>query len=402
MEQTTKKKIYSYLNTVALALLVFGIGYYLGNIHFSVQNTSTFYKNGREGLYNDVWNTLHAQSFNKNLNDNKLLYTSIQGMVNSLDDHATIFLPPVNKKQFDQTTSGNTFAGIGVELGYKENKVIVERIISGSPAAPTTLKVGDQLINVDGKSIEGEEIDLIVNSIRGTSGSTVKLTVLHASDNLKEEIAIIRQPIHVDSMFVKKQLNAVTNQEEDIVTISRFTEDTYPNWQLKWDATVKKIDSDKPSRVIIDLRDNPGGFFDAAVYALSDFLPEHTVAAMQQTRDSQKQLFYTQKNQRLINYKIELLVNANTASAAEIFSGAMQFYKKASVIGVQTYGKGTAQDVFDFADGSSLHVTTVHWLLPSSRWIQPSNAIKPDYIVMFGTDDFKNGIDPQLQKAEGL
>ena len=203
-------------------------------------------------------------------------------------------------------------------------------------------------------------------------------------------------------MYVQKEINPANNKIVDVFTVSRFTEDTLTDWESKWDSSVKIIQNDNPSLIVLDLRDNPGGYFDGAVYGLSDFLPENSVAAMQQTRDGQKQLFYTQKNQRLTNYKVEILVNGNTASAAEIFSGALQYYKKGSVIGTNTYGKGTAQDIYTLSDGSTLHVTTVHWLLPSSRWIQPSNSIKPNYLVQYSSDDFKNGTDPQLLKAESL
>ncbi len=394
---------FRYANRAGIAILIFAAGIFAGQLPtiqaFLGNPNPHLPQVANANLYNEVWDLVHSDFFIKNVNNSDLFYSSIKGMVASLNDPATLYLSPSDEKAFEQETSGNTFAGIGVELGYKNSKIIVERILNG-PATNTNLRVGDIIASVDGKSTEGIDISTVTNEIRGQEGSTVTLGIIDLNAN-SENLSIKRQSIHIAGMYIQ-QTTDPNGKKTDELVISRFTEDTPADWESEWDTMVKNIIADKPDNVVIDLRDNPGGFFDAAIYALADFLPKNTLAAMQQDRNGQKIRYYTQTDPRLSNMPLTVLVNGNTASAAEIFSGALQHYKRASIVGTNTYGKGTAQEVYSFSDGSSLHLTTDHWLLPSGRWIQKSDPIKPDYQVDFTNNDYLQGNDPQLIKAISL
>lgn len=399
-----ERKFLHYLNTLALMILAFIAGIYASQY----SGLSTIFNapprlpsTNNAQLYTQVWDLLHSDYFDKNVNNDKLFYASIKGMVASLNDPATQFLSPQDNAQFQNISSGNTFAGIGVELGYKDNVVIIERILENTPASGSDLRIGDVLLAVDGKDTSTQQLNDIVTQIQGHTGTQVVLHVKDIASGNTIDVKLTRAPIHVTGMYVKTLTDSSGSKVDELV-IARFTEDSIGDWKQEWDASVKTIVQDNPAGVIIDLRDNPGGFFDAAIYALSDLLPNNSLGAIQQNRDGSETSFYTETNPRLSHEKIAILVNGNTASAAEIFSGALQYYKRVTLIGEKTYGKGTAQQVYDFSDGSSLHLTTTHWLLPSGRWIQASSPVVPDDLVQYSTNDFLQGNDPQLAKALSL
>lgn len=350
-----------------------------------------------EALLQDVWSKIHTQYFYKNVNTQSLYYGAIQGMVSSLGDPVSLFYTPDQTKQYDQLISGSSFSGIGVELGYKDNQVIIEKILPDSPASKSNLAVGDVIESVGNQVVSTQTIDQIVNEIRGKNNTSVTIGVLNPSNNAKGTATITRAPVNVASMDVKNLGNGIVDIE-----VTRFTDDTLQDWEGNWDNAVSQALSYNPKGLIIDLRGNPGGYFEAAVYAAGDFLPNGSIVAYQQDRDNNLTPFPTQRDGRLGNMKTVILVNGGTASAAEILSGALQYYKKATIVGEKTYGKGTAQDIFTFSDGSTLHLTTKHWLLPSKRWINHDSAIQPDISIAYPTSDFMQGNDPQLQKAESL
>jgi carboxyl-terminal processing protease len=400
--QKPKRKLLYRMNMVVFVILVFIIGMYVGRSQFvnSIVGGGPSFPNVSDAaLYGEVWSLIHTDFFNKKVSDQSLFYASIKGMVSSLNDPVSLFFDPSDTSSFNNLDSGNTFAGIGVELGYKDNIVIVDRIVPSSPAASSTLKVGDEILDVNGTATSGQSLDTITNEIRGTAGSSVSLTIEAPGATTTNNVSIVRKSIHVAAMYVQTLTTSSGKKVDDLV-VSRFTEDTLSDWESEWDQSVQTILADKPAGLIIDLRDNPGGYFNAGVYAIGDFVPKNTVAAMSEDRNGSKTRFYTQQSPRLTGLKTVLLVNANTASAAEIFSGGLQYYKKATVIGAPTYGKGTEQQIYTFSDGSSLHLTTMHWLLPSGRWIQKSDPIHPDSIVQYTNADYMNGVDPQLQAAE--
>lgn len=406
MDKTKIKpnKIWNSLYLIAIALLIFIGGAYAGEagvLPNIVQNGSNQAHGVDLSLYNNILGLINTQYYDKNPNDSSLFYASVSGMVSSLGDPATLFLNPTEETSFEQASSGDTFAGIGVALAYNSaGKIVVEQVLAGGSAATSgLLNVGDEIDSINGTSVGTDSITDVTNLIRGASGTDISLGITQGKTGDATTITLERQPVHVASVLVS-QLTDASGNKVDELSVTRFTDDSLSDWEANWDSAVQTIQSDNPKGLIIDLRDNPGGFFNAAIYALSDFLPKNTVGAMQEARGGQITKYYTQTTPRLSNIKVQILVNSNTASAAEIFSGAMQYYKRATIIGADTYGKGTAQQVFTFPDGSALHLTTDHWLLPSGRWIQKSDPIHPDIQITDTAQDFMQGQDPQL--AAGL
>jgi carboxyl-terminal processing protease len=172
-----------------------------------------------------------------------------------------------------------------------------------------------------------------------------------------------------------------------------------PAWVNNWENTTQKIIDNGTKKLILDLRSNPGGFFDAAIHAADDFLPGTEIISIQEDGQGKQKEFRSDKGGDLTDMQVVVLVDAGSASASEILAGALKYNGVAQIVGENTYGKGTAQVIEDFVDGSSLHVTIYKWLLPDGSWINHDNPITPDYEVEFSQDAFKEGQDPQLEKA---
>ena len=352
-------------------------------------------------LFWEVWNTLENQYVDEDkVEDTDKLYGAIKGMVNTYDDGATVFLDPEQTEGFKNSTAGSTFSGIGAELAYEGGQIVVVTPIDGSPAIEAGLRAGDLILGLDGEELEDDvNIFEVVSKIRGEAGTDVTLSVFRPSINQVEEIKITRGDITVPSMDYREV-------EDDpsiaVFDISRFTEKNLVEWQSRWDDMVDQfLASDKDS-IVIDLRGNPGGFFNAATYAASEFLQEGDVIVKQKDRQGDIQEFKVTREGRLQDVPVIVLVNEGSASSSEILSGALQLNGRTEIVGVETFGKGTAQDVLNFGDGSSLHLTIVKWLLPDGNWINPENPIVPDHEVERTEDQFREGEDPQLEKAVDL
>lgn len=346
-------------------------------------------------LFWKVWNTMSSQYVDgKKVDPEKMFYGAIQGMVNSFDDAATIFLDPDETKSFNEGNAGKLFEGIGAELGYENGQIVVIAPLSGSPAQAAGIKAGDAILEIDGEEVkQSENIFDVVQKIRGEAGTKVTLRILHKGEGTAEDITITRGEITVPSIEVKK----LENGNIMMIDVGRFTDSSLFEWQEAWDNAVEKVKG--ADGLVLDLRGNPGGYFDAAVYAANDFLAKGKVVAKQEDKNSRQESFKVSRNGKLLDIPLVVLVDGGSASASEILAGALQQNDRAIVIGEDTYGKGTAQSIVPFSDGSSLHVTTLKWLLPDGSWLNHDNTIKPDVVVEFSEDSFLKGIDDQLNRA---
>lgn len=305
------------------------------------------------------------------------------GMVSSLDDPYTMYLPPDDNKRSSEDLAG-AFFGVGIELGYKDKILAVVAPLPDSPAALAGVEAGDLILRVadennpDGEDSRDWSLDKAVDKIRGPKGTPVTLT-LYREDNGNEpfEVAITRGEIVVKSVTLEFVENAGKTYAH--VGISRFGERT----KTEWDDVVTQITSHQPgvAGIVLDLRNNPGGFFDGAIQVASDFISSGVVV-------SQKGKFVDQDYDstgtgRLAKYQTEVLVNGGSASASEIVAGALRDRIGSKLIGTQTFGKGTVQDRRDLSNGGGLHVTIARWLLPGGDWIQDEGIpvtieVKPD------------------------
>ena len=348
-------------------------------------------------MYWDVWDILRSKYVDSSeVTTQDMMYGSIKGLVNSYDDPATVFLTPEETEEFNATSEGKYFQGIGAELGYENGNIIVVTPLDGSPAKAAGIRAGDYILAVDDVEVKAEDtVYDVVARIRGEEGTKVKLKILHKGASKAIELTIERKQITVASMKVE----LIEDKSIALFRVNRFTDASYSAWVEEWDTKVKEIKASGVKKVILDLRGNPGGYFDAAIYAADDILQGGYVISMQQDGNGKIDKYESKDGGNLTNVKLVVLVDGGSASASEILSGALQQAKRATIVGEKTYGKGTAQNVLDLSDGSSLHITTLKWLLPNGDWLNKENPITPDVIVEFTDEDFVAGRDPQLIKA---
>ncbi len=333
----------------------------------------------------------------KDIEDEELVYGAIKGMVSSLDDSATVFLTPEETEEFNSASEGKYFEGIGAELGYEGGQIIVVTPLEGSPAKEAGIRPGDYIFKIDDYEIKSTDtVYDAVAKIRGESGTDVVLHILHKGDLEPVDIKITRREITVPSMTLE-----YVGENEDIalLKVGRFTESTYMEWVSVWNSKVDEIVASGANKMVLDLRGNPGGFFDAAIYASDDFLDGGIIISKQKDSKENIKEYTSTDGGKLMDIELVILVNSGSASASEILAGALKAEGRAKIIGEKTFGKGTAQKIYDLSDGSTLHLTILRWLLPDGTQIDRDNSVTPDIEVKLTNDDFVKGTDPQLDKA---
>ncbi len=343
-------------------------------------NTANF------SLFWNVWNDVH-QKYAGKINDQQLVYGAISGMVNGLGDPYTVFMNPSDAKQFSQDIQGQ-FYGIGVEIGVQNSTLVVISPLDGSPAQKAGIKAGDTIVKINGQDVSNMTLDQAVAAIRGQKGTTVKLTILPKGASSTSDVSIVRGLIEVKSVNW-----SIKNGNIGYVRISQFSDDTVSLMQQALNSFKKQ----NVKGVILDLRDNPGGYLTGAQDVASMFISKGIVVSEKDKQGQVTSLFAT-GNVILPQTPLVVLVNGGSASAAEIVSGAIQDDKRGTLVGEKTFGKGSVQDVLDLVGGSSLKVTIAHWLTPKGHMID-KKGIEPDVIVPLSSADAAAGKDPQLDKA---
>lgn len=401
-ENNQKTKTKSILVLGIMFVLVFVGGIITGR-NISTDSLGVFDINGVSSRVNldrfwKVWDVVASNYVDSDKVDiEKMVDGAIKGMVNSFDDPATVYLDKAETEEFDSASEGKYFEGIGAELGYEDGQIIVVTPIDGSPAKAAGIRPGDYILKVDDYEFStNDSVYDAVARIRGEAGTDVLLNILHRGETSPVDIKITRSEITVPSMTLE-----FVGEKSDIahLKVSRFTDNSYASWVSLWDSKVGEIKKAGINKIILDLRGNPGGFFDAAIYAGDDFLNNGYVISQQRDGDGKIVKYESKEGGNLTDAKVVVLINSGSASASEILAGALQQAGRAKVIGESTYGKGTAQKVFTLSDGSSLHLTILKWLLPDGTNIDRENPIKPDFEVKLTNEDFIKGNDPQMSKA---
>jgi carboxyl-terminal processing protease len=346
----------------------------------------------------DVWNMLDRMFIDKDKVDaQKMVHGAISGMVAALGDPYTVFLPPVQNKESKEELSGS-FEGIGAQLGVKDKRIIVVAPLSGMPAEAAGIKAGDWIIKVDGKETSGWSLPEAVSKIRGPKGTTVALNILHKDGVKPIDVEIVRNTIRVESVNWKAVESTASGSLKKAVylRLSRFGDET----TTEWDRSVSQINAYLATQsgslgLVLDLRNNPGGYLKGAVYIASEFLSDGLVVT-QANSDQTSQKYEVNKKGNLLKIPLVVLVNGGSASASEIVAGALQARKRAILVGEKTFGKGSVQEVVDLSGGAGLHVTVSKWLLPDGRWINGTGLEVDDKIEF---DEKQPEKDLQLEKA---
>jgi carboxyl-terminal processing protease len=342
-------------------------------------------------LFWNVWDLLKEKYVDKNeLDDKKMFYGALKGLAESTGDPYTVFMEPKLAKEFSNDLAG-TFEGIGAEIGKKNDIITIVAPLADMPAEKAGLKSGDKIYAIDGKTTAGMSVDEAVSLIRGPKGTEVILTIYRDGFEKPQDYKITRQIILVKS--VRTQLR---DDKIFIITITNFNDDTGSLFKEAVQSVVEK----NPKGIILDLRNNPGGYLETAIDMASEWIDKGIVVT-EQFSPERKNEYLTRGRARLKDFSTVILVNQGSASASEIVSGALKDYGKATIVGKKTFGKGSVQTLEDLTDGSSLKITVAKWLTPKGNNIN-EQGIMPDVEVDLTAEDYNSNKDPQLEKAVEL
>jgi len=337
------------------------------------------------GIFWDTWEALDKNYALSPLDEKAMVYGAISGMVDSLGDPYTVFMTPDENESLSEDMSG-FFGGIGAEVGFRNGFVTVIAPLKGSPAEKSGLLSGDKIIEVGEENVEDYNVDEVVNLIRGEEGTKVTLVILRGEEVMNFEI--MREEIADQTVKWEMKENGVVYLE-----IRQFKRETAG----ELDAQIGDILSQDPKGIVLDLRNNPGGYLDVVVEVASRFINDGEVVVFEESEGGKK-AYKAEGGKRFDGMPIVVLVNEGSASASEILAGALKDYGLATLIGKTTFGKGLVQGILDMKDGSALKVTVAKWLTPNGENIN-ENGIAPDIEVDYTYEDYENGIDPQLDKA---
>ena len=329
-----------------------------------------------------------AANYDGDLDANKLSDGAARGMVKAVGDDYTTFLDKEEAAEFNKSLNGEV-SGIGAEIGVRNLQPTVLRVLDDSPAKKAGLKTGDIFVAVNGTSVAGETASGVADKVTGEAGTTVKLTMRRGSESL--DFSITRAQISDPSVRWS------VSDDIGILTISRFDDNT---GSLARKAAKEFIDKGVKG-VIIDLRNNGGGYLTAAQEVASLWLDNGKTVVTEKSRGQVTETVKASGNPTLKGKKTVVLVNGSSASASEIVAGALKDYQAAILVGEKTFGKGTVQKVINLSDDRILKVTVARWYTPQDRNIT-KEGIQPNQTVKMSSDDNNAGRDPQMARAKEL
>ncbi|HVO28360.1 MAG TPA: S41 family peptidase [Candidatus Paceibacterota bacterium] len=396
-----KKKILETAIAVVLAFALAGSGFWLGwsagrqaPENIVVSGLSNMTPNGSTtapadfGIFWQAWqdiNDLYLR--NPSTTDAAKVQGAVAGLVSSLGDPYTEYFSPSGNTQFQQDITGD-FGGIGAELGANgDGELVIIAPLAGTPAAEAGLKAGDQIVDINGSSTAALSVDDAVSAIRGPVGSKVMLTIMRDGFAKPQDFTITRETINVPNVqFAMKGDVAV-------ITLSEFTQDA--DFEF-YQALVKAVAANAKG-IVLDLRDDPGGYLEVAVDIAGYFVKPGTLVVKEVGRTVPEQDFTASGDGSLSTFPLVVLMDSGSASAAEILAGALHDDRGTPLVGTQSFGKGTVQQLEPLSDGSSIKITVAHWVLPSGKIID-HEGLTPDYAVS-STLSATSTVDAQLDKA---
>jgi len=340
----------------------------------------------------EVWELARAKHLERPHDPEKMLNGAIIGMVNSLGDPYTSFLPAETNELVTSSLNGK-YQGIGAELGLRENRLMIVAPLDGSPAKAAGVRAGDYIVEIAGENTLGITLSEAVSKIRGDEGTIITLT-LQRDQGEPFEVHIKRGVISISSVTWEDKGDGTA-----YIRVGRFGSDTNKDWsKAVSDINVQMAELDA---LVLDLRGNPGGYMDSAVYLASEFLDRGDVVMYQEDALGETVPYKDTRTGAFEDIPaVFVLLDGGSASASEILAAGLKenLGDEITIIGVTSFGKGTIQDAKDFSDGSALHVTIAKWLTPEKNWVH-EKGIDPDVEVAITTEDFKAERDPQLEKA---
>lgn len=396
MNKNYRSPWYSLIFGLFFIVAAFGGGFYLGQGDAQArplaQNTQEAEVDESEtfdfNIYWETWATLKENYFDKNkLSNRDIFYGSLKGLAASTNDPYTVFMTPEETDEFNEDMSGS-FEGIGAEVGMRAEVITIVAPLAGMPAEKAGLRAGDKVYAIDGESALGLTVDEAVKKIRGPKGTSVTLTIIRDNETKTREITIERGLIVIESVKTELRSDGIM-----LITVSNFNDDTESLFKKAVADTLNK----KAKGVILDLRNNPGGYLDTAILMASEWIEDGPVL-LEQNAAGRSREYNAEGWARLDGLPTVVLINGGSASASEIVAGALRDYHKATLVGEKTFGKGSVQQVIDLSDGSSLKVTVATWMTPDGDYIN-DKGLEPDEVIELTNEDFEAERDPQLHRA---
>ncbi len=320
----------------------------------------------------------------------KLVWGAIQGMADAVGDPYTVFMPPQESAIFQEDISGS-FEGIGAEIGIRNSALVVISPLEGSPAQKSGLKAGDYILRIDDFETANVSVNEAVSKIRGKEGTVVTLTVYREGQEGTKEIKITRAKIEIP---------IIDTEIKDDVFIIRLYQFSANSPDL-FEGAVREFASSGKNKLVLDLRNNPGGYLDAAVDIASWFVPKDEVVLIERVRGEEPREYRSRGYAEISDLTMAVLVNRGSASASEILAGALKDHEIATIIGEKTFGKGSVQEVVDVTDKTTLKVTIARWFTPNDITIS-GVGLEPNITVdskVVSEAEEKGVVDPVLDRA---
>ena len=339
-------------------------------------------------IFWETWNALEANFLQpEKMQTQSQVYGATAGMVDSLEDPYTVFMSPEDTAEFEESINGE-FEGIGAEIGIKNEKLTIIAPLKNSPAELAGVRAGDVVAEIDGEPSFGISIQEAVTQIRGPKGEKVVLTIVRENENKPLEITIVRDTIIVEALEWEMR-NGI-----GVIEISQFG----PDLDVDFAEMVPEMRLESVRGIVLDLRNNGGGLLDICLKIAGEFFDEKIITKTKGRKFGNTGDLQSGSGGAFLEVPLVVLINRGSASASEIFAGAVQAHDRGLVLGETSFGKGSVQNVVPLSDGSSLKVTIAEWLTPSGDSIHET-GVSPDIEIERTDEDFENELDPVLDRA---
>ena len=392
-----QKKQVNLSTTIFSSLITLAVGIFLGSNWNNLYLQFSPYINPAQKITSNIkWDDLNevysqiSSNFDGSIDKTQLIEGAKKGLTAALADPYTVYYDSKEAAEFKSDLKGEIKeAGVGIEMMKQGDYVVVTRTLPDNPARKAGVHAGDVIFAINGEEVWDKDTEIIASKLRGASGEKVKLTV--ARDKQKLDFELVREKINNVSADISYQ------DKTAIISVYRFSEDTGTLVQ----SFTKDFKNRGINKVILDLSNNGGGYVTAARDLLSLWLDGDKILTQKSATIGQTITYAKRGEASLKDMKTIVLVNNATASASEIVAGALKDYKKATIVGTKTYGKGVVQTMLELSGGSLLKITTAHWYTPEGQTINKT-GITPDIEVERSYSDINSGKDPQLDKAKTL
>ena len=388
---TIKKEGFSYPEMVIIMIIAILFGFLIGNVvSFTKKETVSSSVPSELKEFVDTYNDIVNNYYDK-VNKEELIDAGIKGMINYLDDPYATYFDGTSSTNFNQTLEGN-YEGVGIEVTLDNNKVKITKVFADTPAKKAGIKVGDYITKVNGESVEGKSLSDVVSLIKNAKNKEVEITITR--DNQEKAMKVTRTT--VDMPYTSSKVYEENGKKIGYLKIEMFSNNITKQVKKELES-LKKKNIDK---LVIDVRDNPGGYLTQVTEILSLFMTKKDVIYQLQTKNNKEKVYGT-SSKATYNYPVVVLINENSASASEILASAFKETYNAEIVGVNSYGKGTVQKTGDLNNGDTIKYTVQKWLTPKGNWINekgvtPTKEVK---LELSENETLTEDNDSQLKAA---